>query len=140
HLVPGDSVGLVSFSTKARVVLPVHEVSAASRGRLRAAVTNLTHEASTNLADGILKGCRALRAAALPPNRRAGRRLLADGLADVGVATSRAELRAVGRKHVGPFSLSAFGFGRDCDHSMLAELSEEGGGSFAFIENEDGVL
>ncbi|HLV64560.1 MAG TPA: hypothetical protein VKY73_02060, partial [Polyangiaceae bacterium] len=101
---------------------------------------SLTAESSTNLADGFLKGCRALRTAALPPNQRARLVLLTDGLANTGVATSRAELRALVREHVGPFSLSAFGFGDDCDHSILAELSEEGGGSFAFIQSEDGVL
>lgn len=184
HLVPADYVGLVSFSDEARVVLPVTEVSHNSRQQLHAAVQRLESEASTNLAGGIIEGCRALRGVTLPPNLRSRLVLLTDGQANCGVATSGPDLRALVQRVVvegegatphatsndaaregmrpdgatpngaapngatpngaareaGPLSLSAFGFGTDCDHSVLGALAEEGGGSFAFIANEDGVL
>jgi Ca-activated chloride channel family protein len=155
HLVPADYVGLVSFSDEARVVLPVTEVSHNSRQQLHAAVQRLASEASTNLAGGIIEGCRALRSVTLPANLRARLVLLTDGQANCGVATSGPDLRALVQRVVvegegampngaaresGPLSLSAFGFGTDCDHSVLGALAEEGGGSFAFIANGDGVL
>jgi uncharacterized protein YegL len=139
HLVPGDSVGLVSFSEEGRVIVPVTEVSQQSRHHLHAAVQRLATEGSTNLADGLLKGCQALTQAG-SANSRSRLVLLTDGQANCGVATSGAELRALVKRELGTLSLSAFGFGTDCDHSVLGELAEEGGGSFAFIQNEDGVL
>jgi uncharacterized protein YegL len=140
HLVPSDFVGLVSFSGEARVILPITEVSQDSRGRLQHAIKSLLTDGLTNLAEGFLVGRRALEEAALPASLRARLVLLTDGQANRGVATGRPELRALVQQGIGPFSLSAFGFGKDCDHAMLGELADEGGGSFAYIQNEDGVL
>ncbi|MDQ2645989.1 MAG: VWA domain-containing protein [Myxococcota bacterium] len=140
HLVPGDRVGLVSFSDDARVLLDLAEVSEASRSRLRAAVRALAEQGATNLAAGFLAGRRVLDAAGLPSTLRTRLVLLTDGQANVGPAIARPELRALVRERLAGASLSAFGFGADCEHSILADLAEEGGGSFAYIEHEDRVL
>src|SRR5690606_24672032 len=62
-----------------------------------------------------------------------------NGAAPNGAAPNGATPNGAARE-AGPLSLSAFGFGTDCDHSVLGALAGEGGGSFAFIANEDGVL
>lgn len=140
HLVPGDHVGLVTFDHEARVVLPVVEVTESSRARLRAAIQGLSADGNTNLAGGFLAGVGAVKDARLPERIRARLILLTDGQANVGVATTRPELGALVASQLATQSLSAFGYGDDCDHGLLAGLAEEGRGSFAYIANEDIVL
>lgn len=140
HLCPGDFVGIVCFSDRARIVLPVTEVSERSRRALRDAVNALRPQGSTNLADGFLLGCRILNDAMLPRGLRKRLVLLTDGQANRGPATGREALRALVREHLGELSLSAFGYGADCEHEVLTELAEEGNGSFAYIRSEDLVL
>jgi|GEM_PF-6710404 len=137
HLAPGDLAGLVIFDDKARAVVPLVELAESSRNQLRAAIRALTVGGSTNLAGGFLAGMGLSKQASLPVGLRTRLILLTDGQANTGVATEAHELRALVREHLGACSLSTFGYGADCDHSMLSDLAEEGRGSFAYIENDD---
>jgi Mg-chelatase subunit ChlD len=140
HLVPGDHLGLVVFHTNATVVSELLEVSPDTRARFAHSVNGLLADEQTNLGGGILE---AYEVAARFSLRAAGRMrlvLLTDGLANCGPATSREELLALLDRRSTKMSVSAFGYGEDCDQVLLAEMASRGGGSYGFMDCEDAVM
>jgi Ca-activated chloride channel family protein len=140
HLVPGDYLGLVAFDSEVRTVAPLTEVTAARKRDLLRAIGELRAGSCTNLAGGLLEGVSLVRAARLAPGLRARVILLTDGLANEGVATTHHELAALIREQATGVTVSAFGYGDDCDQALLGELADIAGGSYAYIANKDVVL
>lgn len=141
HLRPGDFLGLVTFSTEVRVRMAPAELTQETRARFLAEVGKLSSTSNTNLSGGLIEGAAQLTAQPLPKGMRARVLALTDGLANEGVATGPAELRALVRERFqGGVTLSVFGYGRNCDQTLLGDLAEAGGGSFAFIDSDDAVL
>ncbi len=138
HLVPGDRVALVAFDSTVRVLAPLVEVTAARRAELCRAAQSLRAGDTTNLAGGLLEALRLVRASA--PGPRARVILLTDGNANAGPATSRDELVALARSGSRGVAISAFGYGADCEQVVLADMADAGGGSYAYIKDEDAVL
>ena len=66
--------------------------------------------------------------------------LLTDGCANTGPACSAAQLVALAKERAAPVGVSAFGYGDDCDQMLLGDLALAGGGSYAYIRDEDAVL
>lgn len=140
HLAPGDRLGLVVFDSEVRTLMPPVELTRARRGAFLRHVRGLRAGSNTNLGDGLAEAVRQIRGAALARNERARVILLTDGLANEGPATSREQLVALTSTLSDGVTISAFGYGADCDQVVLGEMAEAGGGSYAFIENDDQVL
>jgi Ca-activated chloride channel family protein len=140
QLAVGDRVGLVTFDAIVSTPLPIVEVTEARKADLRRIVQGLRAGTSTNLGGGASEGFARIAAAQLPRELRARAILLTDGLANAGAATTREQLVALVGAERRAASLSAFGYGDDCDHALLADLAETGGGSFAYIAGEDQVM
>ena len=66
--------------------------------------------------------------------------LLTDGQANQGPAVDHDALVDLVRKQLNGVTVSAFGYGTDCEQSVLADIAQAGGGSYAFIKDEDAVL
>ena len=140
HLVPGDHVGLVAFDSEVRAVVPLVEVTEARRQELRRGIARLTAGSNTNLGGGLLAAV-AMLTEAHPPRGLATRViLLTDGLANEGPATGHDALVELATKRARAVSLSAFGYGADCDQALLADMAQAGRGSYAYIDSEDVVL
>jgi Ca-activated chloride channel homolog len=140
HLVPGDRIGLITFDSNVAVPFPIREVTEAVRTEFRQTVKQLVAGSSTNLAGGFIEAARIVEQARLPATLTARAILLTDGQANEGPATGSDALVALLREQLGGLSLSAFGYGDDCDQALLAELASAGGGSYAYIQNDDQVL
>ena len=140
HLQPGDFLGLATFSSTASVVVHVAELTEERRRELLAAVSGLRAQGNTDLADGLLESVRALEERKPPPGVRARVIALTDGRANCGPAITGPELRALVKKEFDHATLSAFGYGDDCDQALLGDLAEAGGGSFAYVSDSDSVL
>ena len=140
HLVPGDEIGLATFSDRAVLVSELREASAAGKEELLRELSCIGPESRTNLGGGFLLAFETLRAEQARGLSRARVIILTDGLCNHGPAQSaQGLLELVGGRPNG-VSVSCFGYGEDCDHVLLSQLSTAGQGSFAFVANEDAVL
>ena len=133
HLHRDDQVGLVAFDHAVRSVVvprPLGEV----RDPLLFAVRSLRCGGETNLGAAI--------ELALELGRAAETRVvvLTDGRANRGRDTTPGALRDLVAARATSCSLSAFGFGEDCDHVLLGGLAEEGGGAYAYLPSDEAVL
>jgi len=133
ELEPGDTVGIVAFTTDARVV--IEPTGVARRHALEAALATLQPERSTNVEAGLRLGYRMARA-----HYRAGgiNRLVlcSDGVANE--ASTRAEeiLAHVRRESDGGIHLSAVGVGMGNYNDVLLErLADRGDGNYAYVDD-----
>jgi Ca-activated chloride channel family protein len=140
HLQPGDFLGLATFHSEAAVAVQVAELTEERRKQFLAANSLLCAQSNTNLADGLLCSVRELQERRPPEGVRARVIALTDGQANCGPAVTAPDLCALVKERFGSVSLSAFGYGDDCDQALLGDLAEAGGGSFAHVTDGDTVL
>jgi Mg-chelatase subunit ChlD len=128
---PSDQLGIVSFSTAARVVIVPTAMDDAGKSRISAALDTVQPDSQTNIWDGI-------RAASVLANapELAGRNivaaLLTDGFPNInpprGILPT---LKSLDMKN--QWSLHTFGFGYKLDSKLLADIAAWGDGLFGFI-------
>jgi Ca-activated chloride channel family protein len=126
-----DTVAIVAFDTRARVVLP------ATRGHLKAkilrAISTLKARGATNAQAGLELG---FRLAAKGSHRHLRRVILcSDGVANSGVTSAQAVLKAV-QKHVDRgVTLTAVGFGMGYYNDRLMEQLARGAhGNYHYVD------
>lgn len=140
HLQPGDFLGLVTFDSDVQVPARLGELTQEWRTQVLHKISQLRPGSSTNLSGGLLEAVAQVGARPLPKGMRARVLALTDGLANAGPAQTPEELRALVKEKFTNVTLSAFGYGLDCDQTLLGDLAEAGAGSFAFIDSDDAVL
>ena len=140
HLAPGDFCGLVTFTDEVVTVAPPLEMTQPRKAQLKAAVGELQPRGSTNFAGGLLTGLRHANEVRLPPGMVRRVVMFTDGLANVGPATTHADLLRLLEANLGAASVSAFGYGEDADQELLRDLSTRGKGNYAFVRNPEDAL
>jgi Ca-activated chloride channel family protein len=135
-LQPQDRVALVSYDDEVNLLSPSLPVTPANREELRRCIRPLQSGGSTNLSGGWLAGCQEVAAAAGSSGATLNRALLlTDGLANCGIqdleelAVHARELASRG------ITTSTFGVGRDFNEHLLEAMSNQGKGSFYYIES-----
>jgi hypothetical protein len=126
-----DVMGIVTFSSDARVVLTPQRMDAAGKRAINAALDAIRPDSATNIYDGIKKGA-ALLADPAYADHNIVAMLLTDGYPTVnpprGIVPSLASVRLPTR-----WTLHTFGFGYSLDSALCAEIAAWGGGLFGFI-------
>jgi Mg-chelatase subunit ChlD len=142
HLSDKDYVGLVSFSSSARVLIKPRVADTSNKQAMRAEVNKLYASGGTNLADGILQALQAVRDLDLPESTILRVIIFTDGQANEGIATKPAELLALQAAHKGRVTLSAFGYGDGggIDQDFLVDFAKQGGGNYAYVKDPDAAL
>ncbi|MBX6752331.1 MAG: von Willebrand factor type A domain-containing protein [Micromonosporaceae bacterium] len=130
QLRPTDSVAIVAYSEKARVVREMTPVS--NRSALHGAVADLAPESSTNLEAGLVLGYRVARDGFVEgaTNRVI---LLSDGLANVGntdAAPILEKIREEARKQI---TLLGVGVGSEYGDALMERLADEGDGFVTYV-------
>jgi Mg-chelatase subunit ChlD len=138
HLKPGDFAGLAVFTSTATLISPPVEMTQDKKDELKAKIGALYAQQATNFADGMLMGLENVNNADLPDKLLFRVIMLTDGMANVGVQGR--ELIPLLRANRKRASLSAFGYGRDAEQELLADLAKAGEGNYAFIQNPDDAL
>lgn len=131
YLTEADRVALVSFDTVPSTHLPVTAGDAAGAQAFNAALGQLSPRGGTDISAGLRTALAAARRTSADMLTRLV--VLTDGQANAGARTLAefAPLLADRPEHV---SISFLGVGADCDHNLLGQLAEAGGGSYGFIE------
>lgn len=134
QLRPSDSVAIVAYGTRARLVRPM--TAASDRERLHRAIDSLTPEDSTNLEAGMVLGYqearRAFRAGAT--NRVI---LASDGLANVGSTQADPILRRVAEEAGKGITLLCVGVGSDYGDSLMESLADRGDGMAVYVSERE---
>jgi Ca-activated chloride channel family protein len=130
QLRPSDSVAIVAFSSRARVVREMTRVS--EKSALRAAIDDLRPEESTNLEAGLVLGYRVARDGFRPgaTNRVI---ILSDGLANVGNTRSApivAQIQEEARKQI---ALLGVGVGSEYGDKLMEQLADKGDGFVVYV-------
>lgn len=132
---PNDRLGIVAYSTEARVTLPLTVMTKAGQALARKAVDDLKPEATTNLFGGLHAALELLRATTPADTHRFMSTLLfTDGVPNVhpprGTIPTLQRYKDAGKMRG---TISTFGFGYSLDSELLVEIAQLGGGSYAFI-------
>ena len=132
---PEDSLALVTFTTKAKIVMEPTRMDDSGRSKLKALLDTVNADASTNIDDAI----RTMMSIANRPGlngRAIFGALLTDGEETV-IPSPSGTVKALSRLEMkNPWILSTFGFGYQLNSTLLTQLSEmvlAGGGSYGFI-------
>jgi len=120
-------VGLVTFATKADVVVPV----AADLSAVRSGVERLAPGGNTNLGDGLVTALRQLKGEKIGQRRVIV--LLSDGCSNCGLPAGAILSGPVHEAASAGISIYAVGFGegREIDQELLKAVAERTGGEYA---------
>ena len=138
-LSPEDSISVITFSETARTILSQIAVSANEKDNIRARISIIRVESSTNLSAGIIQAHNSLLADT--SNLKQGILLLTDGIANAGLICPEDILQLV-RNTITKFSgtsISSVGYSTDHNVELLQSISTEGGGSYYVVNNLEDV-
>jgi len=124
----GDRLAVVSFDSKARVLVPNVVIRHDNRQAIDHAIAGIRATGTTDLAGGLSLGLAQLQAGFLPNgiNRIV---LLSDG-----VPNSSAQLPTlVAGVHQAGVSITSLGFGIDYDSTLMTQLARDTGGAFHYL-------
>jgi Ca-activated chloride channel homolog len=129
-LQPGDRISLVTFSDRARVLLPSQQITDTSS--ILATIDRIQEGGGTNMYDGITTGLEQLRTGDQGYVRRL--LLLSDGHANVGISDGSSLSSLARQASVADISTSTIGLGLDFNEDLLAAMADAGGGSYHFVD------
>ncbi|RWR96647.1 zinc finger protein [Cinnamomum micranthum f. kanehirae] len=148
NLGPSDRLSVIAFSSTARRLFPLRQMSDSGRQQALQAVNALISSGGTNIAEGLRKGVKVIEDRK-EKNPVCSIILLSDGqdtytVSGIGAANQRPDYQSLL-----PFSIRggmgckipvhAFGFGMDHDAASMHSISESSGGTFSFIEAEGAI-
>lgn len=139
HLAPGDYCGLVAFDSNVHSIAEPRELSQNNRETLKAKVGQLRSAGSTNFSGGMRQALEWINKVDVGSGMTLRVIMLTDGQANQGEAVGRAMIPLC-KNLLGRATLSAFGYGTDCDQELLADMAREANGNYAFIRNPDDAL
>ncbi|XP_041000165.1 E3 ubiquitin-protein ligase WAV3-like isoform X1 [Juglans microcarpa x Juglans regia] len=147
NLGSNDRLSVIAFSSTARRLFPLRQMSDSGRQQALQAVNSLVANGGTNIAEGLRKGAKILEDRR-DKNPVASIILLSDGQDTYTVSGSGSNQLQPNYQLLLPSSIHgghntgslipvhAFGFGVDHDASSMHSISEISGGTFSFIETE----
>ncbi|MDF1838151.1 MAG: von Willebrand factor type A domain-containing protein [Planctomycetota bacterium] len=130
-----DQVGLVSFASEARLVLPMTSMD--ERSELESAVQSLSPDGSTNVEDGLRLGYELL--SRVPSDGRLRRVvLISDGVANTGSTVADEILKSVKMHRESGIYLSTVGVGMgNHNDALLERLANRGDGICDYVDDAD---
>ncbi|XP_038706283.1 E3 ubiquitin-protein ligase WAV3-like [Tripterygium wilfordii] len=147
NLGPSDRLSVIAFSSTARRIFPLRQMTETVRQESLQAINSLVSNGGTNIADGLRKGAKVLVDRKWK-NPVCSIILLSDGQDTYTVNSPGGAGPRIDYKHLLPVSIHrnggtgfqipvhAFGFGSDHDASSMHSISEISGGTYSFIEAE----
>ncbi len=128
-----DRIGIVTFNTSARMVLPMTQVR--NRSRIYDAVRSLSAGGSTNAGEGLRIGYRM--AEKWFDEERTNRIIMcSDGVANTGTTNPDELLRRIKRSADMGITLSTIGVGMgNYNDVLLEQLGDKGNGNYSYVDD-----
>ena len=136
NLTPDDYISLVAYNHEVQLLVPMHPV--VNREFLHHRIDELTAAGNTNISAGFLEGCAQLESRLREPGQHHVL-LLTDGLANRGVTDPRSLVALVQRAKQRGIGVTTIGVGADFNESLLTQMSQAGGGHYAYAANADQI-
>lgn len=140
NLQPGDYCGLVAFDSGISAIAEPREMTQAGKDKLKAAVGQLRSTGMTNFSGGMRQALEWINNTDLADKYILRVMMFTDGMPNQGEACDSQSLNNLLDQLKGKATLSAFGYGEDCDQELLADLAKRGDGSYYFVRNPDDAL
>jgi len=140
NLSPGDYCGLVAFSSDVHSIAEPMEMTQSKKDELKGKVGQLHSMGCTNFSGGMRQALEWINNTDLSEKYILRVIMFTDGMPNQGEARDAESLNGLLRKLKGRASLSAFGYGQDCNQELLADLAKIGDGNYTFIKNPDDAL
>ena len=134
----GDRFSLVTFTSKAFVMIPLTECTDINKPIIKAQLDELKPLASTNLWDGLHKSLEELRKDS-PPEKLKGIFVLTDGVPNIEPPRGHEAMLSAYFKKNTRCMINTYGFGYDIKPELLDNISRMSGGSYSFIP-DSGIL
>ena len=133
----GDSIAVVTFGDKARVVLP--PTRATDESAILDAIDELQAGGSTNLEAGLRLGYGLARETLIDDGEGINRVILAsDGVANVGLTDAQSILREIAADAATGIELVSIGVGMgNYNDALLEQLADQGDGFYAYVNGLD---
>jgi len=132
ELRPTDQVGIVAFSTRARVVLET--TPASNQSQILSAIRTLQPENTTNVQEGMAFGYR-MASNAFRPSAINHVILCSDGVANVGSTIANTILQQAKEYAGKKITLSTVGVGMgNYNDVLLEQLADKGDGNYAYVD------
>jgi Ca-activated chloride channel family protein len=133
---PGDRLAVVTFGSRAEVLVPGTVIDAASGRRALEAIDAIRATGTTDLAAGLAAGLAQVQAGQGQAPKAIHRIVL---LSD-GVPNASAQLPSIvaGIRQYG-FSITTLGLGVDYDTGLMTQLAQDTGGTFHYVEEPEQV-
>lgn len=131
RLEENDRVGVVAYSSDARVVAPLTSVSAANRARLTEQINSLEAHGGTNIHAGWDLAKRELDKASSRAIRRVV--LLSDGQANEGITDIDELGRLSSLSMESGTTTTTMGVGLDYNEDLMQRMARSGGGNYYFV-------
>lgn len=135
----GDSVTVVSFDTRADVVVPPTRVGADTRSSIEAAIRSIRLGGDTCISCGLEEGMKQLAFTSLGGDRINRMILLSDGATNAGIRDMTGLRSMAGRMHERGVSISTIGVDVDFDEKIMAAIASEANGRHYFVANASGL-
>lgn len=133
-LAEGDAVSVVTFGSRAKVIVPSVRITAETRAQAKAALKGLTAEGTTDMTAGLSEGITQIRAK-LTPEGIHRIVLVGDGVPN-DAPSVLALADAAKTMHV---PITALGLGNDFDETLMTSLAQRSSGTFHFVDDASRV-
>ncbi len=131
----GDTFTVVTFDTRADVIVPPTEVGARNRSSIEAAIRAIRLGGDTCISCGLEEGMRQLASAPLGGERITRMILLSDGVTNAGVRDIPGLRNMAGRMFGRGVTISTIGVDVDFDEKVMAAIAAEANGRHHFVAN-----
>lgn len=135
-LEPRDAFSLVTYSTRAELVVPLAPATPEHKARARAVIERMRASGGTNISDGLETGADSLDAACVecPRSRLERIVLVSDGDPNEGVYDRDGLAALAARTAASGTSITTIGVGLDFNEGIMTDMAVAGRGNYYFVE------
>ena len=138
RLAPEDRFSLVTFSTDAKVLVPLGPVGP-RRGFIKTTISGIVTEGGTNISEGLRLGYEQSRAPSIPADAVRCVMLLSDGHANAGITSKPALARLALDAFQDGIQTSSFGLGDSYDGPLMSSIAGDGAGGYYYLRDSEQI-
>ena len=138
RLAPTDRFSLVTFSSDAKVLVPIGHVGP-RRGFIHATINAIGTEGGTNISEGLRLGYEQTKSPTVPEDSVRCVMLLSDGHANAGITGSSALARMALDAFQDGIETSAFGLGESYDGPLMSGIAGDGAGGYYYLRDSEQI-
>ncbi len=138
RLAPTDRFSLVTFSSDAKVLVPIGPVGP-RRGFIHATIDGIAVDGGTNISEGLRLGYEQTKSTTIPEDAVRCVMLLSDGHANAGVTGSSQLARMALDAFQDGIETSAFGLGESFDGPLMSGIAGDGAGGYYYLRDSEQI-